>query len=545
MSSQGIGELRNQLLEVWRNLGRGQQIAVAGIGAISVVVIIVLVSWATTPEYGTLYSNLAEADAAAVAAKLKESKIPYELANGGATIRVPSRLLYETRLQLASAGLPQRGGVGFEVFNQTNFGMTDFIQKVNYQRALEGELARTIGHLGPVEQARVHLVNPQPALYTDDEKPATASVVLTLKPGQKIKEAQVRGIAQLVSSSVEGLALENVTIVDAGGNVLSASLADKNDPLRTSSSQMETEKAFETDLEQRVQGMLDRVVGYGKTTVRARALFDWNQYEATSEIFSPDDREPQVRSSHDSIERSGGTVDEVGGTPGVRANIPIYAGIVTDTASTQGQYERRDTTTNYEVSKTLEKTSKSAGTIKKLSVAVVLDDAAPLSDEQINEVTKLVTAAAGIDASRGDVLTVSRMPYAKNDLGDLTALEEAQQWDRYLEAGKIAAMILGPLLLLVILVRATRGTRASQSYSTLQLPRGTRPELGARMAAPALASGAAMAPVLADLPIEDSQQRFIKDQVSLLARGKPEVMAELIKTWLEEDGSSNGSAGAR
>ena len=294
MASQEVSGVRNQISEIWQNLGRAQQVAIAAIAVACVGLIFALISWARTPEYATVFSNLSEEDAAAIVGKLKESKTPYEIANGGSAIRVPANLLYDTRLQLASSGLPQGGGVGFELFSQTNFGMTDFIQKVNYQRALEGELSRTINHLGPVEQSRVHIVMPQPSLYTDEQKEASASVVLKLKPGQRLKDAQVRGIAQLVSSSVEGLKPEKLTIVDSNGNVLSDSLGGEKDSQRMSLSQLDSQRTFETDLEQRTQTMLDRVLGYGKATVRVRAVLDWDQFESSSETYSPSDKLPQV-----------------------------------------------------------------------------------------------------------------------------------------------------------------------------------------------------------------------------------------------------------
>lgn len=547
MANSGLAEIQKQVTHIWRGLGRPQQITVALMGLASLGLIVGLLTWARNPDYATVFSGLSEEDAAAVVAKLKESKTPYELDNGGTLIRVPASQLYETRLQLASAGLPQGGGVGFEIFNQTNFGMTDFVQKVNYQRALEGELSRTINHLAPVEQSRVHIVVPQPTLYTDSQKEATASVVLTLKPGQRIKDAQILGIARLISSSVEGLKLENVTIVDAGGNVLSGSQAGNRDPYRINSSQMDSQRAFEADLEQRVQGMLDRVIGNGKATVRARAMFDWDQFESTSEIYSPGNRSPQVRSARESVERYPDGQAETGGAPGTRTNMPGLGGLISSTVSV-GPLERRDTTTNYELSKTMERLSKTSASIKKLSVAVVLDGAKEIDAAQMEEVSRLVSAAAGIDASRGDVLVVSSIPYHKDvPITDLSSMEEARRWEQYLQAGKIAAMVLGPLLLVVLLLLTTRRARRYGTYSIQEVPAGKQQaELAGREAVAALGRAMARpAPAMPQLTADDTQERLVRDQVTMLARTKPEVMAELIKTWLEEDGSYNGSAVSR
>jgi len=534
--------LRNQASHIWQSLGLAQKIGIGSVGLFSVAIIGVLLTWARTPEYSTAYSNLKEEDAAAIVAKLKESKMAYELANGGTAIRVPAAVLYDTRLEMASAGLPQGGGTGFELFNQTNFGMTDFLQKVNYQRALEGELSRTINRLAPVEQSRVHIVIPQPTLYTDNQKEASASVVLKLKPGQRLKEGQVRGIAQLLSSSVEGLKPENLTIIDANGDVLSDSLASSKDSYRVGSSQMDSQRGYETDVEQKIQGMLDRVLGVGKATVRVRAQFDWDQFESSSETYSPSSKQPQVRSARESVERTDGTPAEVGGAPGTRANVPSYTSVVTGTKPAQGQYEKRDTTTNYELSKIVEKTSKAPGALKKLSVAVVLDTEQSLDAAQIDEVSRLVSAAAGVDPARGDILAVSSMPYKKDSFaGDVKSMEEAQQWERNLQLGKLGAMAIGPVLLLLLLLVFTRRGRSQQLRPSARLPSGTRVEVSAPSTLAAIRDGQAGLSEPAPLVPEDPRQRLVKEQVANLAKTRPEAVADLIKTWLDEDGRHNGN----
>ena len=537
MASQEVSGVRNQISEIWQNLGRAQQVAIAAIAVACVGLIFALISWARTPEYATVFSNLSEEDAAAIVGKLKESKTPYEIANGGSAIRVPANLLYDTRLQLASSGLPQGGGVGFELFSQTNFGMTDFIQKVNYQRALEGELSRTINHLGPVEQSRVHIVMPQPSLYTDEQKEASASVVLKLKPGQRLKDAQVRGIAQLVSSSVEGLKPEKLTIVDSNGNVLSDSLGGEKDSQRMSLSQLDSQRTIETDLEQRTQTMLDRVLGYGKATVRVRAVLDWDQFESSSETYSPSDKQPQVRSARETVEKYGSFTPEVGGVPGTQSNLPGYVGVITGTTPAAGQYEKRDATTNYELSKTVEKLQRAPGAVKKLSVAVVLDGSQEAAPAQIEEVTKLVSAAVGIDSSRGDVLAVSSIPFKRDTSPeDPSALQDARQWDTYLQLGRIAAMVIGPLLLLILLFVLTRRGRSAEPYSVRRLTSEQHNGLASPVPVAALGqAGGRPATNVAGLITEENQQYFVKDQVSNLAKKKPEVMARVISNWLQEE----------
>lgn len=542
-----MAELRSQAAEIWQGLGNIQRITVGGVAIVSIALIAALLTWARTPEYATVFSNLTEEDAAAIVAKLKESKTPYELANGGTTIRVPASAVYDTRLQMASAGLPQGGGVGFEIFGQTNFGMTEFAEKVNYQRALEGELSRTINRLSPVEQSRVHIVIPQPTLYTDQQKETTASVVLKLKPGQQLKESQIKGIARLVSSSVEGLKPENLTIVDASGNVLSDSLATSEDESGLSSTRLETQRAFERNLEQRLQGMLDKVLGFGKASVQVQAVLDWDQYESSSETYSPPNTTPQVRSSQETIEKQSQLPTEVGGVPGTQSNLPSYTGVLTSATSTQGAYEKRETTTNYELSKTVEKSSKAPGSVKRLSVAVVLDGPAQADATQIENITKLVSAAAGIDTARGDVLAVSSIPFDRSAFAsDAKAMEEKQQWETYLQLGRIGAMIIGPVLLLLLFYLVVFRRRPAGSYSVRQLPHNIKPGLAGPAAIAAIGQASGVETQSLEKPVEDfqaqpvvaedPQHRFLREQVTGLVRTKPEVVAELVQNWLKEDG---------
>ncbi|MCL5961957.1 MAG: flagellar M-ring protein FliF [Chloroflexi bacterium] len=532
-----MDDARNQALGIWSNLSLGQRLSIAAVGLAAIVAIAAMIFWANTPNYGTLFSNLSEEDAAAIVAKLKESKISYELAKGGSTILVPASILYETRLQMASAGLPLGGGVGFEIFGQTNFGMTDFAQKINYQRALEGELSRTINRLAPVEQSRVHVVIPQPTLYTDNQKEPSGSVVLKLKPGQKLKESQIHGIAQLVSSSVEGLKPENLTIVDSNGSILSDALAGGKEPGKISSSQFDSQRALESNLEQKAQGMLDKVLGNGRATVRVRAALDWDQVESSSETYSPSNTQPQLRSQREISESYGLSASAVGGVPGTSSNIPGYAGIVTDTTTAQGPIAKKDTTVNYELSKTVEKTTRATGSIKKLSVAVVLDASETATTAQIDEVSKLVAAAVGIDRERGDVLEVSSIPYQKESFTtDVKSMEEAQQWEKNVELGKIGAMAVGPVLLLLFLFFATRRKRSVDVYSVKQLSGMSQREIAETLPVASIpAAEQKPARSVASLIHEDPQHKQVREQVTQLARTRPDTMASLLKTWLQDE----------
>ncbi|HPI33111.1 MAG TPA: flagellar basal-body MS-ring/collar protein FliF, partial [candidate division Zixibacteria bacterium] len=288
-----------QVRQFFRNLaawvGRlspGQVMMLLGIAAGAIVGTILLVGWVNTVTYARLYSDVDEAEAGEVVAYLNDNKIPYELSDGGRTIAVPSDQVYKTRIALASEGLPRNGNIGYSIFDKNNLGMTDFLQNLNFRRALEGELTRTIMQLSEVQAARVHIVMPSDRLFKQDQKQATASVVLKLRSGGLTKQ-QINGISHLVAASVEGLRPENISIVDYDGNLLSS--GQPTDELAgLTASQLDVRKQAETYLEHKAQSMLDDVLGPGRSVIRVTAELDFNQTERTSETY--DANQPAVRS---------------------------------------------------------------------------------------------------------------------------------------------------------------------------------------------------------------------------------------------------------
>src|SRR3990172_1002715 len=302
---------------------------VGGIGST-----IALALWSGRPDYQILYSNLSQEDAGAIVARLKGQKVPYKIEGNGSVILAPAKDVYEERLQLAGDGLPQGGGVGFEIFDRTNLGMTEFVQKLNYQRALQGELTRTINQMAEVEQARVHIVTPEKSAFIKQEKPATASVVLKLRSGKLLRKEQVRAITRLVASSVEGLRPEEVTVVDTQGRLLSE--PGENLPLgQMSSNQLEYEQNMERNLEARIESMLERVLGSGKAIARVTATLNLEQREKTEERFDPDSQ--VARSEQRSEEKLQGATGGSGGVPGVSSNVPGGGQTATASASSGNQ----------------------------------------------------------------------------------------------------------------------------------------------------------------------------------------------------------------
>jgi flagellar M-ring protein FliF len=544
------------LRAIWNSLGRWTRLTVAGGGVAIVLALLAFVVGAARPSYAVAFSRLSEEDAGAIVAKLKEAKIPYRVTPAGA-IEVPREQVQEVRMQLAAAGLPRGGNVGFELFNQNTFGLTDFVQKLNYQRALEGELARTIQKLEPVDQARVHLALPQPSLFTDNQRDPTASVVVRLKPGRRLERAQVQSIVHLLSHSVEGLKPQGITVVDAEGRLLSGDDLPEQGIARLTAGQLEAKRAYEGELEKNVQAMLDRVLGPGKASVRVNATMEWDQVETSSETYSPANRPPQVRSSRELSERVL-TPGQPGGVPGTEANIPPTQEPVTTQAQNRGPFERRETTTNYELSKTVEKTIKAPGTVRRLSVAVVLDSTTSIEQAQVDALTNLVAAAAGVDPGRGDVVSVAALPFNRSESERMQQqLEEARRWDLALSGARLLAAVLGPVLLLVALWlllgrpgRLPQGVPAEGASSRRAVvPTGVSTE--------SAATGGVTAPRSEEASLEQQEEdeeplwtlpgptreqklkarrrTAIRDQITRLATQSPDTLAQLIQTWIDED----------
>jgi flagellar M-ring protein FliF len=340
--------------------------------------------------YSTLYSGLSAEEAGQVAQKLEAKDIAYRVVAGGTGISVPSGKVYSTRIELASEGFPRSGTVGFEIFDKTVFGMTDFLQKVNYRRALEGELAKTIAQLDEVEGVRVHIVVPERALFKEDEQPATASVVLKMNPARSLGTKQVEGIVYLVSSSVEGLSPDRVTIIDTRGTLLSKGFPDEQGG---ASDGLALRKSVENYLEGKAQTLLDGVLGGGKSVVRVSATLNLEQIQQSIESYDPESA--VVRSE----ERVANT--EAGG----------------------GSNET--SVTNYEMNKTVQSIAGEVGNIQRLSIAVMVDGTyettgtvdkapkkfVPRSDAELRKIAGIVKSAVGFDAKRSDYFEIASIAF--------------------------------------------------------------------------------------------------------------------------------------
>jgi flagellar M-ring protein FliF len=430
--------------EIVKRMSVSQVVMLVAIVAGMIVGIVAVAGWLGKVTYQPLYANLDSSEAAQITTYLTDKKIPYQLSAGGTTIKVPESDLYEARLALASQGLPHSGTVGYSIFDETNLGMTDFLQKLNFRRALEGELAKTISSLNEVRAARVHIVIPEERLFAEQQKEATASVVLKLTHRDGLTKSQISGISHLVASSVEGLKSGNITIVDYNGNILSGGNSG-SDNIALTSNQLEVTQALEQDLERKAQTMLDGVLGMGKSIVRVSAELDFQEYSRTSENYDPN-------------------------LVAIRSEQRTEA---TDQASKKGEENAEDTqenrsevtVTNYEVSKTVEALRNAPGTIKRLSVAVTLDGTysmiensdgveelvyEPRPQDEIDRLSAIVKNVVGFSAERNDQIEIVNIAFDNTYLQDQQKVLD-QQYQREFYVGIIKQVMMWAVGILILL----------------------------------------------------------------------------------------------
>ncbi|MGA7829271.1 MAG: flagellar basal-body MS-ring/collar protein FliF [Geobacteraceae bacterium] len=428
-------EALKKILEPFFALSQTKRLIVGGVVALSAILFTLLIVVANETDYRPLFSNLNSDDAGAIVKSLKEQKIPYKIASDGKAILVPSDKVYDLRLSLASDGLPEGGGVGFEIFDRKNFGMTEFVQKINYQRALQGELSRTISQLAGVEQARVHLAIPEKSLFSDEEKKPTASIVLEMKSGRTLRDSEVQGVIHLVASSIEGMDPDSVTVLDSQGKILSTT--DNSDPNgKMTTAMLEMQRNYERAVEERIQSLLDKAVGVGKSVARVNAVFDFKKVEKYEERYDPD--ATAVRSEQRTEEKNGETTRTASGVPGVQSNTGKSA--LTPPAPVVNQGSKSDETMNYEVSRTTSRITEPVGTLTKLSLAIMVDGKyvatpgakgatkmkyVPRSAEELQKIEALAKSAVGFNSARGDQITVATIPF--QDASD-PAVDEAPAW---------------------------------------------------------------------------------------------------------------------
>lgn len=417
-----------------------KQKIIIGISAVTTfVLLLLLISIFNQPSYGVLFADLSQQDASKVVEQLSSQKIPYQLEENGTLIKVPKDKIYQTRLELAGKGLPSSGTIGYELFDKSSMGMSDFMQKLNYKRALEGELSRTIMGQEGIEGARIHLVFPEKSIFRDEQIPPTASVVIKLTDNYKLPREKASAIVNFISSSVEGLATNNITLIDTKGRLLWKEDAEDNISF-TSTKQYDIKNSIEIYLAQKAQNLLDNVLGYGNSMVQVNVDLNFNQVEKTMEIFDP---ETQVVISEQA-------------SSGSNAGFSIG-----DTT----QQSNENVITNYEVSKTIQKVVEETGNITRLSVAAVINDIpkviekdgkqitefTPRSPEQIIKIEELLKGALGFNTQRNDVLSIVNIPFETKPIEEDFSNQPSSWFDDKNEIINLVLIILaiaGSILLL-------------------------------------------------------------------------------------------------
>jgi len=424
------------VLNIFNKLSLQQRMLLGGIIVLSLVLFGFVFFIFNEPTYTTLYSNLAEEDASTVIQELSGKKIPYKISDGGTTIRVPKESVYEVRFEMAAKGIPNSGIIGYEIFDKNTMGMSEFMQKLNFKRALEGELAKTIMTQSGIESARVHIVFPEKSVFRDDQKEPTASVILKANRSGRMSSNNIDAISNLVASSVEGLRAEKVTIIDNKGRLLSRQV-DENPLSVASGKQYELKGKVEDYLAQKSQSILDNVLGYGSSVIKVNVDLDFKQVERTIHSYDP---EGQVILSESVVksESAGSSISD------------------TNAVNTE------NTLTNYNISQSIEKVLEGAGNIKRITIAAMVNGIRkeiegaeateiviePRSDEQMQKLETIIRQSVGFDATRNDQISVVSFPF-ENQYEQVVEVVEPSLLD---DVGRLSNLILVFFAILASLV---------------------------------------------------------------------------------------------
>lgn len=517
-------ELSANISEFVRKMSPSQAIMLIGVTLSIIVGIVAAANWVGGEiNYSVLYSQLDPSETAEVVTYLNEQNKSHKLSDGGRTVLVPSGEVYSLRISLASEGLPQSGNIGYSIFDQSNLGMTEFLQNLNFRRALEGELMKTIMQLNNVQAARVHIVMPKDRLFRQDKKEATASVVLKLKKTGALDKSQLSGITHLVASSVEGLKPENISIIDYHGNLLSSEI--ESDVLAgLTASQLQVRKNAEKYLEDKAQSMLDGVMGPGKSIIRVSVDMNFKQVEKTSELYDPNS--PVIRSEE-------------------KAEEMMMASDKQDEFAESKDDKKVETSiANYEINKTVEHIVNSVGNIERLTIAVMIDGVykevenaegvigevyEPRPQGEIDRITAIVKSAVGFDQQRNDQIEVVNIPFDKQSMeNDQQKLDIMIERNFYYDIGKKLGW--GLLALIILLYARKKVKRLFNSLGRLlpgvkvipqsEISKGEEGEEGEEEPPP--------------LVIKKKRKATVVDAMQKVANDKPEEVARAIKTMMLE-----------
>lgn len=515
-----------QFIAVFKAMPASKKITMVTVVGVVLGGFVVMFLWANKVDYQVLYSNLSSQDAGRIVAKLRERRTPYRLSGGGSTIEVPAEEVYELRLALAGEGLPAGGQVGFEIFDETNFSTTEFVQRLNYQRALQGELVRTITQFKEVDQARVLLVMPEDSLFVEDSKPPSASVFLKLRA--PLSPEKVTGVVQLVANAVEGLSPDQVTIVDGSGNVLFKGTNQGDASALYASNKLEYQREIETQISRRVESMLEGIVGKGKAIVRASVDVNFDEVDLREEKYDPDStvvRSRQRRTESSAKDENSGSGMRLENTN--QGTVPVQGG-----GAGKASSRKDDEVVNYEINKITRRVIRPSGAITRVSVAAVVDgtyetssdkDGAqtrkyvPRSKQELEEFERVVKRAMGFNADRGDQVYVSSFPISGADRPVFEGGEGINWWSLGRQYARTAINLMLVFLVFFFVVRPlmkSMKTIGPVAEGPRELPAGEHAEEGARLPEP--------------------QEMDMREKTIRLAKENTERTEQLVRGWLRE-----------
>jgi flagellar M-ring protein FliF len=575
----------DQAKKLFGSLTPRQLVSIA-VAAIAVVAgVMLLMRWQRDSSLRPLYTGLAPEDASAIVQKLREAGIDYKISNNGTELMAPEDKIPELRLQMAGSGLPKTGRIGFEIFDKTNFGITDFAEHVNYRRALEGELERSVMAISEVQQARVHVTLPKDSVFTDAREPAKASVLVGLHPGTRLSSSNVIAITNMVSSAVEGLTPEMVSVVDMNGTLLSRPRRDGlPDTAQSSEASLEYQEAIEHELAAKINNTLEPLLGADKFRTGVSADIDMTSGEQSEETFDPS---KSVMLSSQKTEDSSGTTRMTSGAPGTAANLaPQQAAGTTppaappppgqpnaqnqtaqQTASHQGgttsNTTRRSESITYQSSRVTKHLKLPQGSIKRLSIAVLVDQGfkmqgqgpnahrvpLPVDADKLKAIQTLVGTLVGLDAMRGDQLTVEALPFdsdvdlefgspgapgAQKKLDEPFSIEALKKKPALLW-GSVGGAVVVIALVVFFVIKLLRGKNKKNARSNIQeaLPVAADTYNGLPAAPPT--SAAAVSPPSALPALMPSRTEVLLTQLQENSRNNPEAWANILRGWLSEE----------
>ena len=546
---------KERYLQLWNKTTKRQRLLMGGILALVLVMLIAgSYFYGSKPDLVPLFTNMETKDAGEVAAKLKESKIQYEIQENkqGVTILVPSKDVHTARLDLATQGLP-RGSKGFEIFDDSKLGVTEFQNKINYLQALQGELQRTIEKISAVDAARVHIVLPEDSLYKKNEKPATASIMLRLKPERKLTKKEIKGIVNLAAHSVQGLTPENITIVDDTGKILNdPEENEENNVGNKTITQLEMTRKVQERMQKDVQTLLDQALGEGRAFVRVNVELDFDQRLTDRQLFTPVvDEAGIIRSQQDLSESYTGTSQNPGGPAGVQANVPGY---VAQTENANAQYEKKESTRNYEINEEKQKIVASPGSIRRVNIAVLVNE--DITRAQQESIMRSVSSAVGINPERGDTVSVEPLPF-NTAIADQRAAEELiirTREERNFYLGVATFLLLISLIIGGVLMQRHRlrveqeeaeaaaaaeaaALEAEQrELERLRLEEEERAREAERMQKEIREAQIEAGEVTVEEMSPEEKQRIAeRESIEKLINEKPAEVAMLVKAWLSEE----------